>query len=90
MRGFAVVELPVGLVIVDCAVHVAADGAAWAALPARPLLGADGRPLLGKGGKVRWASVLRWADRDRAARFSEAVIALVRLRDPDALDEDGR
>jgi hypothetical protein len=88
LRGFADLELRSGLIIRDVCLHVAKNGAAWAALPARPLIDADGRPLRGKAGKIRYASVLHWRDHGLALAFSERVIALVRAHDPKAIDDE--
>src|SRR5438309_1638090 len=42
LRGFATVELPIGLKLIDCAVFVGVRGA-WASPPAKPLIDKDGR-----------------------------------------------
>jgi hypothetical protein len=42
LRGFATVELPIGLKLIDCAVFVGTNGA-WARPPAKPQLDKDGR-----------------------------------------------
>jgi hypothetical protein len=84
LRGFATVELPNGLQIFDVAVFANANGA-WANLPSKPLLD-DGRHKLGADGKPAYAAVLDWNDRALAKRFSQAVVELVRLRHPEALD----
>jgi hypothetical protein len=48
LRGFAVVELLIGLFIQDARVLVGRRGAAWAGLPSKPRL-ADGRHKLDEG-----------------------------------------
>jgi hypothetical protein len=42
LRGFATVELPIGLKLIDCAVFVGTNGA-WARPPAKPQLYNNGR-----------------------------------------------
>jgi hypothetical protein len=87
LRGFATVELPNGLRIFDIAVFANPNGV-WANLPARPLL-EDGRHKLGVDGKPLYSAVLEWRDRGLTQRFSQAVVELVRLRDPEALESAG-
>lgn len=86
LRGFAAVELPIGLTIADCPVHLGPRGP-WAALPARPVLDQDGHHLAdpARPGKRQWAAVLRWRNHDLGDRWSAAVCALVRAAHPKAL-----
>jgi hypothetical protein len=84
LRGFATVELPIGLRLVDCGVFVGTKGA-WAALPAKPQLDKENRQRLGADGKPSYSPVVEWRSRDLADRFSAAVVALVRAAHPDAL-----
>jgi hypothetical protein len=46
LRGFATITLPNGLTIADCPINIGSNGRAWAALPARPVIGADGRQVV--------------------------------------------
>jgi hypothetical protein len=85
LRGFAAGELPTGLRIAEIPVHVTA-GRAWAGLPARPMVGLDGAVLSDERGRIRYAQILTWRDRDLADRWSAGVIELVRGADPAALD----
>jgi hypothetical protein len=81
LRGFATVELPNGLTIVDCPVHVGGSaGQAWAALPARPVLDDRGQHVSdpARPGKRQWSAVLRWRDRELGNAWSARVVALVR------------
>jgi DNA-binding cell septation regulator SpoVG len=84
LRGFATVQLPIGLTIEDCPVLVGRNGA-WAALPSRPVLDGEGRQAK-PDGKAQFASILKWRDRDLQDRFSQAVVDLVRQHHPAALD----
>jgi hypothetical protein len=83
LRGFAVVELPSGLVIRDVTVHEKA-GKLWAGLPARPVLDSEGRHVSNHGGHKQYAAVLGWRDRALADGFSERVVELVRTEHPEA------
>lgn len=88
LRGFATIELPIGLVIRDIPVLLGRNGP-WASLPAKPHLGHDGRQKRDAYGKAAYADVLEWRDRHLATRFSDTVCALVRRAHPDALDVAG-
>lgn len=57
----------------------------WSAPTAKP-----GWPCLrSANGKVLYAPVLEWRDRDLADRFSEAVVELIQREHPDALGGKG-
>lgn len=86
LRGFATVELPIGLKIVDCLVS---NGKAWASLPSKPQIDQDGCQKTDTNGKVVYTPILDWRDRGLADRFSVAVIELVRSEYPAALDGSG-
>jgi hypothetical protein len=86
LRGFATVELPIGLKIIDVPVLVSAKGA-WASLRAKARLDSDGRHKIGGSGKPAYAAVLEWRDCDLADGFSQAVVAAVRQAHPDDLAE---
>jgi hypothetical protein len=85
LRGFATVELPIGLTISDCPVLIS-HGKTWASMPAKPILDRDGRQKADANGKASYASILSWRDRDLADRWSAAVVDLVRAEYPDAID----
>jgi hypothetical protein len=86
LRGFASIELPIGLKICDIAIMVS-NGNPWAALPGKPVLDADGKHKVGANGKGAYVTVLEWRDRDLSSRFSAAVVALVREKYSEALDD---
>jgi hypothetical protein len=86
LRGFAVIELPSGLVIRDISIHEK-GGKYWAGLPSRPVLDADGRHVSNHAGHKQYTALLGWRDRDLADRFSAAVVELVRAAHPGALDD---
>jgi hypothetical protein len=81
LHGFARVELPIGLKLIDCAVFVGTKGA-WASPPAKPQLDQDGSQRNGVDGKPSYSPVVEWRSRDLADRFSTAVVALVRAAHP--------
>jgi len=76
LRGFAKVRLGRTLLVNDVPV-LFSNGRAWAGMPGKPLIGADGTGLRDDKGKQRYAPVLEWTSRDASDRFSEAVIAAV-------------
>jgi hypothetical protein len=75
LRGFANVELPTGLRLIDCPIFVGPNGLG-AALPSKPVLDCEGRQAR-PSGKPQFAPVVEWRNRDLVERFSAAVIALV-------------
>ena len=81
LRGFATVELPIELKLVDCPIFVGPNGP-WAALPSKPVLDCEGRQARPVG-KPQFAPVVEWQNRGLADRFSAAVIALVEGAHPD-------
>jgi hypothetical protein len=86
LRGFATVELPIGLKIFDVPIRTGINGL-WAGLPAKPEIDRDGRRKTDINGKPVYAEVLRWRDRALADRFSQAVVAAVRQAHPNDLVE---
>jgi hypothetical protein len=86
LRGFATVELPIGLRIADCPVLVS-KGKAWASLPSKPVH--DGRQKINANRKPAYVAVLEWNTRTLQDQFSTTVVELVRRAYPGALDEAG-
>jgi hypothetical protein len=89
LHGFAVVEMPSGLVIRDISIHQK-SGKWWASLPSRPMLDAEGRQISNHAGHKQYAAVLGWRDRDLADRFSAAAIELIRAEYPADLEGGGQ
>ena len=81
-------QLPSGLQIDDIAVHVR-EGRAWASLPARLMLDADGRHVV-RECKPQYATIMRRRTRELADRWSATVVELVREANPDGLDGGGQ
>jgi len=86
LRGFATVELPIGLKIHDVPVLTGANGP-WANLPSKPWVEKDGRQKIGADGKALYSVVVEWRDKALRDAFSAAVIGLVRAAHPDAFDD---
>ena len=82
LLGFAKIRLG-ALKMSDLTVH-ASHGKRWVGLPARPVLGQDGKPQTDDKGKVRYAAILEWDNRDTGDRFSEAVIQAIEREFPGA------
>lgn len=87
LRGFADIELPSGLKIYGCPVHVAGNGRTWAGLPGRPQIDRDDR-LIRQDGRAQYTRILEWNTRELGNGFSDAVIELVRVHHPDAFAPD--
>ena len=86
-RGVAdVTLLPFGLIILDVAVFVG-RGAAWVNLPVKPTR-ARRADRWRNNHKPVYEPVAYWQHRATADAFSEAVITLIRQRDPEALLPD--
>jgi hypothetical protein len=88
LRGFATVELPIGLKLVDRPILVS-QGKAWVSLPSKPALDHDGRQKTDANGKPAYVTVLEWQSRELSDRFRQVVATAIRQRYPDALDEGG-
>jgi hypothetical protein len=88
LRGFATVELPIGLKLVDCPVLVS-KGKVWASLPSKPVLDRNGRQKTDVNGRPAYAAILEWRSRELSDRFSQAVVTAIRQRYHGALDEAG-
>jgi hypothetical protein len=85
LRGFAAIELPIGLTITDIPVLVS-HSVAWAALPSKPQLDQDGRHRRNENGKLAYSPILQWRDKDLSKRFSAIVVELVRDAHPGDLE----
>ena len=85
LRGFARVRLPSGMVLVDCALHVGSNGRAWASPASKPMLDRNQNVMRDAEGKIRYVPTLEFVDKSTRDRFSDAVVAAVRERYPDAL-----
>lgn len=85
--GFATIELPIGLKVIDCTVCIS-HGKAWAALPAKPQVDKSGQVVRDERGKQAYSTILEWRHKRLRDAFSERVVALVAAHDPHAFDND--
>jgi len=79
LRGFATVELPIGLRIIDAPV-LETNGRRWATLPSKPQL-EDGRHRCDDSGKLAYSPGLEWHSKLLRDAFSDRVVELVLERD---------
>jgi hypothetical protein len=85
LRGYATVELPIGLKIHDVPVLIGPNGP-WASLPSKPQIDKDGRHKTDANSRAAYSPVLEWRDRTLADP-SAAVVALVHAEYAGDLDE---
>jgi hypothetical protein len=83
MVGFVDVHLPSGMTLHRCSVF-AKDGRAWAAPPAKQIT-RDGAVQRTADGKARYEPCISFVDRATQERWSNAVIAALRLAHPEVL-----
>lgn len=83
LRGFATVELAIGLIITDIPVHAKGDRS-YALLPSKPQL--DGDVIRRIDGKPQYAAIIRWNSRERSDKFSDALVQLINDAHPGVLD----
>jgi hypothetical protein len=77
LLGFAKIQIPAWRVtIAGVALH-RKDGRAWAQLPARLMLDANRELEREPDGKLRYAKILWFDDRETADRFSAAVVEAI-------------
>jgi hypothetical protein len=86
LREFATIELSIGLKIFNILTLIS-NGNSWATLPGKPILDADGKHKVDVNGKAAYVAILEWRDRDLSSRFSAAVVALVREKHREALED---
>ena len=82
--GFCDVHLPSGMVLHRCSIF-AKDDKAWAAPPAKQVVGKDGTVQKTTAGKARYEATVSFADRATQERWSNAVIEAINLTYPAAL-----
>jgi hypothetical protein len=87
LRGFASVQLPSGLQIIDCPV-LFSHGRTWAGLPGKPQLDSTGRQRADATGKALYVAVLKWKDPELRDRFSDAIVALIRASHPGDIEQN--
>ena len=86
LRGFASVELPNGLSLIDCPVCMSSNGRLFAALPSKPVLDERGQHAK-PNGKPQYVPIAKWPNKNIGTAFSDRVVVLVRAAHPADLDE---
>lgn len=82
--GFVTVVIPeMRLRIIDGTVHES-HGRRWIGLPAKPQIDRDGAVRRDDRGKIQYAAVIHFLDRDTRDAFSDRVIAALLESWPDA------
>src|SRR5579872_6129304 len=85
--GFVDFVIPeLRLRVKEATVHQA-NGRRWIGLPAKPQIDRQGRVRHDERGKIAYASVLQFTDRDTGDAFSERAVAALLESFPDAFDE---
>lgn len=83
LRGFAVVEMPSGMILYDVTIFSGIQGL-WASPPSKPAIGKDGAPVVGHNGKPKYNPVVAFRDRATQQRWSDSVCEALLLAHPDA------
>jgi hypothetical protein len=77
LKGFAKVNIPKwGITLDGLAVHEK-EGRRWAQLPARPQLDNDGNAIREDSGKIRYAKIMEFNNKEVGWKFSDQVVAAV-------------
>lgn len=87
LRGFADVQMPSGMQILEVGIH-ASHGKAWASPPSKPQVGRDGVVLKDQEtGKTKYAPIILFASKEQRDRWSSYVINAMMEAYPQALDQ---
>jgi hypothetical protein len=78
-----------GLILNDLRL-VAGKSGFWIAMPAQRQPDRDGNPRTEANGRAVYTQIVEFRDRSTADRFAAMVLALIRDKHPDALDEAER
>src|SRR4051794_10493266 len=82
--GFLDVTLPSGMVLHRCSIFTK-DDRAWASPPSKQVIGRDGTVQKTADGKARYEPTVSFVDRPTQERWSNAVVAALRIANPEAL-----
>lgn len=82
LLGFAKIELPSGMIIVDCTICTGPNGP-WASPPSKAMIGRDGLVMKDQADKVRYQPLIEFTSKDVRNRWSDAVLQAVREAHPD-------
>ena len=86
LRGAIELEFDIGLQVCEVLVHAGGPNGAWVSLPGRPQIDKAGTVRRTANGKIEYARILKWRDRETTDRFSAALIRLLLHDYPDALE----
>jgi DNA-binding cell septation regulator SpoVG len=84
LLGFAKVELPSGMVLLDVTILTGERGP-WASPPSKPMIDREGAALKDAAGDLRYAPIIEFASREIRDRWSAAVIEAMRAAHPEVL-----
>ena len=88
LYGFVDLVIPeMRLRVREATVHQV-NGRRWIGLPAKPQIDHEGRVRHDERGKIAYASILQFTDRDTGDAFSERVVAALLESFPRAFDEE--
>tara|TARA_R110000868_G_scaffold233264_5_gene486989 strand:+ start:3242 stop:3541 length:300 start_codon:yes stop_codon:yes gene_type:complete len=80
LRGFC--DVQIGAMIIHDVSIFRKEANAWAALPSKPRIGADGQQMMGNNGKPLWSPIVEWATREASEKFSISVIEAIEQDNP--------
>ena len=83
LLGFAKVELPSGMVLIDVTI-LSGERGAWASPPSKPMIDRDGVAMKDANGKVKYSPLVEFASKEVRERFSSAVVEALRAAHPEA------
>jgi hypothetical protein len=84
LRGFCDVTMPSGMILYGCGVFVKGD-TTWCSPPSQKKRAANGSPVVGRDGKAIYESQIGFATKDARTRWTDAVVAALRVQCPHAL-----
>jgi hypothetical protein len=85
LRGFARAQFPSGMVLDEIAIHVGANGNAWASPPGRPWLDTNGNAIRDARGRIRYAVLITFGSANIRDNWSSQIIRAIELKYPDLL-----
>lgn len=84
LHGFVTVSMPSGLILREVCVF-ATNGKIWASPPSRPMVGKDGKVLVGDDGKTKYSPLIEFISKAVRDRWSSSVVDALREAHPEAL-----
>jgi hypothetical protein len=86
LRGWLTVMQPSGQRVHDCGLYCK-DGRWWVSPPSKLRIGRDGQQMWDANGKAVWQPVVSFASREVGDRWSDNVLAALRLSQPELFNE---